>query len=94
MAKYEYQGEPFKIVDTGNCEIKVSDDINTVSVTLNSGGPTVYKVSTVKAGWWWHHDSLKEAVIRACRELVKAKTDVGPDDACKEMSEFVDGLSA
>ena len=93
MAKYEFRGEIFQIDDSGNCEIKVSDGVNTVSITLNSGGPTVYKVSTVKAGWWWHHDSLEDAVTRACRELIKARTDVSSDDACKEMSEFVDSLS-
>lgn len=92
MAKFEYQGEIFQIDDSGDCEIKVSDGTSTVSITLNSGGPTVYKVSTVKAGWWWHHDSLDDAVARACRELVKARTDISPDHACKEMSEFVANL--
>ena len=92
MAKYEFQGETFQIDDTGDCEVKVSDNVNSVSITLNSGGPTVYKVSTVKAGWWWHHDSMEDAVNRACRELIKARSDISPDDACKEMSEFVANL--
>ena len=92
MAKYEYLGETFQIADSDNCEIKVSDGTNTVSITLNSGGPTVYKVSTVKAGWWWHHDSVEDAVRRACQELVKARAGVNREDACKEMSEFVASL--
>ena len=94
MDKYDFQDETFELVDSGDCEIKVSDEKNTVSITLNRGGPTVYKVSTVKGGWWWHHDSMQDAVDRACRELVKARSDVNADDACKEMSEFVDGLNA
>lgn len=94
MAKYEYQGETFELLDSGDCEIKVSDGKNSVSITLNRGGPTVYKVSTAKGGWWWHHDSVQDAVNRACRELVKARSGVSADDACKEMSEFVDGLTA
>lgn len=92
MAKYEYQGETFELAESDDCEIKVSDGTNTVSITLNRGGPTVYKVSTVKGGWWWHHDSMQDAVNRACLELGKARTDVSPDDACKEMSEFVANL--
>ena len=92
MPEYEYLGDTFQIIDSDNCEITVSDGTNTVSITLNRGGPTVYKVSTVKAGWWWHHDSVEDAVKRACQELVKARTDVNSDDACKELSEFVANL--
>ncbi len=62
MAEYEYQAETFLVEALDNCEIKVSDGINNESITLNSGGPTVYKVSTVKGGWWWHHDTVEDAV--------------------------------
>ena len=92
MAKFEYQGETFQVDATDTCEIKVSDGTNNVSITLNNGGPTVYKVSTVKGGWWWHLDTLESSVNRACQELVKARADINSDDACKSMSEFVDNL--
>ncbi|MCY4070562.1 MAG: hypothetical protein OXG60_04650 [Chloroflexi bacterium] len=93
MAKYEYQGETFQVEATDTCKIEVSDGVNTVSITLNSGGPTLYKVSTVKGGWWWHHDTVEDSVIRACRELVKARADIDSDEACKSMSEYVAKLA-
>ena len=93
MAKYEYQGETFQVDATDTCKIEVSDGANTVTITLNSGGPTIYKVSTVKGGWWWHHDTVEDSVRRACRELVKARADVDSDEACKSMSEYVAKLA-
>lgn len=94
MAKYEYQGQTFQVDATDTCKIEVSDGANVVSITLNSGGPTVYKVSTVKGGWWWHHDTVEDSVERACRELVKARADINSDDACKSLLEFVENLDA
>ncbi len=94
MAKYEYQGQTFQVDVADTCKIEVSDGANVVSITLNSGGPTVYKVSTVKGGWWWHHDTVEDSVKRACQELVKARADINSDDACKSMLEFVENLDA
>ena len=48
MKEYKYQGETFQVDDSGGCEIKVSDGQNTISITPNNDGPSVYKVSTVK----------------------------------------------
>ena len=70
MKEYKYNGEVFFIEDTDACEIKVSDKVNSVSVSLNSGGPSVYKVSAVKGGWWWHTNTAEDSVARACRELI------------------------
>ena len=71
--------ESFLVEGIDNCEIKVSD---AVLITLNSGGPTVYKVSTVKGGWWWHHD-VEDAVKRACQELLKAQTPIQMTRRCQ-----------
>ena len=94
MAKYEYAGETFQVDSADECEIKVTDGTNTISITLNAGGPSVYKVSTVKGGWWWHHDTVESSINQACQELVKARSAVNPSDACKEMSEFVEKLKS
>ena len=45
MKEYVYNGEAFVIEDTNACELKVSDKVNTVTITLNSGGSSVYRVS-------------------------------------------------
>ena len=37
MKDYYYNGERFVIEDTDACEVKVSDKINTVTITLNTG---------------------------------------------------------
>ena len=92
MAEYEYQGEKFQMDDSGSCEIKVSDNANTISITPNTAGPSVYRVSTVKGGWWWYTNTVKESVERACRELVESRTNISKGDACKELSEFVKNL--
>ena len=90
--KYEYQGETFSIEDTDNCEIKVSDGFNVLSITPNSGGPSVYRVSTVKGGWWWHTNTVEESIDRACRDLIESRKDVTSEEACKALHEYVRGL--
>lgn len=92
MKEYKYQGETFYVDDSGSCEIKVSDKVNTISITPNSDGPSVYKVSTVKGGWWWHTNSVKESVDRACRDLLESRNATTPEEACKALGEFVASL--
>ena len=92
MKEYTYKGESFLIEDTGACEIKVSDKANTLSITLNSTGSSVYKVSTVKGGWWWHTNTVKESIERACRELVDHRGTVPREVACEELHKFVESL--
>ena len=72
--EYKYNDEQFYIEDTDACEIKVSDDKYTLSITLNTNGSSVYRVSTVKGGWWWHTNSVEESIDRACRELIAYRT--------------------
>ena len=60
----------FSLRIPGLAKLKVSDKANTLSITLNSTGSSVYKVSTVKGGWWWHTNTVEESIERACRELV------------------------
>lgn len=92
MKEYKYNGEAFFIEDTDACEIKVSDKINSVSVSLNGGGPSVYKVSTVKVGWWWYTNTMEKSVARACRELIDHRNSISKEVACKDLHEFVDSL--
>ncbi len=92
MKEYKYQDETFQVDDSGGCEIKVSDRVHTISITPNKDGPSGYKVSTIKGGWWWHTNSVQESVDRACRELIESRTAISPEDACKALSEFVQDL--
>ena len=92
MKEHKYDGETFFIEDTDACEIKVSDKTNSVSVSLNSGGPTVYKVSTVKGGWWWHTNTVEESVARACRELIDYRNSISNDVACDALHKYVESI--
>ena len=94
MKEYVYNGERFEVDDADACALKVSDKINTVTITLNSGGPNVYQVSTVKGGWWWYTNTVEESVRRACQELVKAREAIPPEVACGDLHKFVDNLPA
>ena len=90
--KYEYRGETFYIEDTDKCEIKVSDGVNVLSITPNAAGSSVYRVSTVKGGWWWHTNTVKESVERACRDLLESRKGITPEEACEDLHEYVKGL--
>ena len=92
MKEYKYKNETFKLEAADSCEIKVSDKVNTISITPNTGGPSVYRVSTVKGSWWWHTNSVEESINRACQELVESRKAISPDEACKALSEFVNNL--
>lgn len=93
MAKeYKFDGEPFFVDNSAGCQINVSDKFKAVSITPNNGGPSVYKVSTVKGGWWWHTNTVEESVNRACRELIESRKAISPEDACAALGEFVDQL--
>ncbi len=92
MKEYVYNGERFEIEDTDACAFKVSDKVNTVTITLNSGGPSVYRVSTVKGGWWWHTHTVEESVRQACQELAKARKAIPPEVACGDLHVFVENL--
>ena len=94
MKEYKYKSEWFLIEDTNACEIKVSDKVNTVSVTLNSGGPSMYKVYSVKGGWWWHTNTVQESIARACRELIDHRSTPSSEVACEDLHKFVESLPA
>ena len=90
--KYEYMGETFQVEDTDNCEIRVSDRVHTLSITPNIGGPSVYRVSTVKGGWWWHTNTVKDSIDRACRDIVESRESTKPDEACEALHKYVKDL--
>ena len=92
MKEYKYKGELFLIEDTDACEIKVSDKTNSVSVTPNIGGPSVYRISTVKGGWWWHTNTVEESVARACRELIEYRNSISQEVACEALHKYVENL--
>lgn len=92
MKEYKYQGEEFLIRDLSTCEVEVSDNTNTVSITLNSGGPSVYKVSTVKGGWLWHTNTVETSVARACQELIDHRRATPKEVACEDLHKFVESL--
>ena len=92
MKEYKFSGETFQIDNTDECETKVSDGKNTLLITLNTGGPSTYKVSTVKGGWWWHTNTVEESVNRACQDLIDSRAATPPVDACQAMQEFVEKL--
>ena len=92
MKEYKYKGELFLIEDADACEIKVSDKTNFVSVTPNIGGPSVYRVSTVKGGWWWHTNTVEESVAQACRELIEYRNTISQEVACETLHKYVENL--
>ena len=93
MAKeYKYQGETFQVEDLDGHEVTVSNGLNILSITLNKGGPSLYRVSTVKGGWWWHTNTSEESINRACRELIEHRQSISPEEAYKALSDFVDDL--
>ena len=93
MAKaYKYEGETFQVEDLAGREVTVSDGMNTLTITLNEGGPSLYRVSTVKGGWWWHTNTPEESINRACRELIEHKKSISPEEAYKVLSDFVDEI--
>lgn len=92
MKEYEYAGEKFSLEDVGGCGINVTDGLNTVSITLNNSDVSVFKVSTVNGGWWWHTNSAKESVDRACRVLIDHRMAAPKDTARKELRDFVEDL--
>ena len=92
MKEYKYQDEGFWINGSGGCELTVSDRVNTVSITLNRSGPSVYRVETVKGGWWWYTNTIEESADRACRELIEHRTAASTEDACKAIGKFMDNL--
>ena len=92
MKDYKYKGETFQVDATGGCEIKVSDNKHSITISLNNGGPSVYKVSTVKGGWWWHTNTVEESLNQACRELLKSRKAITQEEACKALTEFVGTL--
>ena len=92
MKEYEYAEEKFELEDTGQCQISVTDGLNTVFVSPNESDASVYKVSTVNGGWSWHTNSVKESVDRACRVLIDHSRSTSKETACKELREFVDDL--
>ena len=94
MKEYKFKGESFLVEDTKACEVKVSDKANTVSITLNRGGPSVYRVSTVKGGWWWHTNTVEDSIARACRELIDHRSTTPTEKACEDLHTFVDSLPA
>ncbi len=93
MAKeYKYEGDTFQVEDSDGREVTVSDGMNTLTITLNKGGPSLYRVSTVKGSWWWHTNTPEESINRACRELIEHRKSISPEEAYKALSDFVDEL--
>ena len=91
--KYQYQGETFQVEDTDNCEIKVSDGVTVLSITPNTGGPSIYRVSTVKGGWWWHTNTVEESINRACLDLIESRKSTKPEEACDALHNYVKNLT-
>ena len=93
MKEYKYSnGEVFQVDYADECEIKVTDGKNILSITLNTEGASTYRVSTVKGGWWWYTNTVEESVNRACRELIDSRSATSSDEACRAMQDFVDQL--
>ena len=92
MKEYKYNGEIFSVEDTKACEIRVSDKVSTVSITLNESDASVYKVSTVKGGWWWHTNSVEQSIERACRALIDHRKATPSEAACEALHKFVEAI--
>lgn len=91
MAEYKYQGETFEVDSSDNCEVKVSDGLNTVRVVVNGGG---YQFRSPTGVSGLITDTVQDSVESACRELVRMKSLLSRDYACKELSEFVHKLES
>lgn len=89
MAEYTYRDETFEVDKRDSCAIKVSDGTNTVSITTEAVG---YRVHAVGRNWGWNITDVAAAVNKACQELIDSRTRASREDACKELSEFVDRL--
>ena len=90
--EYKYQGETFSISKVEICKLQVSNGIHTLNITLSTIGPGTYSVPTVAGHLSLYADSAKEAVDRACQNLIEAKAFVKPEQACKELMDFVEAL--
>lgn len=93
MKEYGYKGEVFYVEDTNACEIKVSDKVNSVSITPNPTDASVYRVSTVAGGWWWHTNTVEQSVQKACSVLIDHREKTSSQTACEELHEFVESLT-
>ena len=89
MKEYKYEGETFQIQRVGECEIKVSDIQNTVSITVKGAR---FHVHSITAGGGWTLDSPSEALPYACRELLAKRRFPKVEDARKALSEFYNNL--
>ncbi len=89
MKEYKYEGEKFQIQQVGECEIKISDIQNTVSITAKGAR---FKVHSITEGGGWTLDSPSEALPYACRELLAKRRFPEVEDACKALSQFYDNL--
>ncbi|MCY4539301.1 MAG: hypothetical protein OXE52_13870 [Chloroflexi bacterium] len=90
VAKYEYGGETFQIDGAGDCELKVSDDANTVTISPrpSSGGYTI----TANGRGRYGGNSVNDAVRNACQELIDERTRPTRDELCDSMSTFIEEL--
>lgn len=89
MKEYKYEGETFQIQQVGECEIKVSDDKNTVSITAKGAR---FKVHSITGGGGWTLDSPSDALPYACGELLAKRRFPERQDACEALSKFYDSL--
>ena len=86
MREYKYQGESFSVEMLNDCEARISDDKNSTTISLSSGGAK-YVVSAVnRSGGGQAANSVGDAIAYACKMLIQYRNREG---ICKDLEDFV-----
>ena len=93
MEEYKNKGEVFYVEDTNACEIKVSDKVNTVSITPNPTTLVCTESRRLQVVGWWHTNTVEESVQKACSVLIDHREKTSSQAACEELHKFVETLS-
>ncbi len=95
MSVNKFNYGDFQVEDTGNCELKVTDGKNVVTITLDSRGADVYRVHYPGGGP--HTAGLPhDAVNMACEGLLALQRSAAfnKEEACLRLRRFVEDLNS
>ena len=88
-ATYLYKGEKFIVRREAECEIVVSDNKNSVHISVRGSRFYVDSI-TVSTGWTLR--SPEEALPYACEDLIQKRMFPSSEDACKAFDKLIDSL--
>ena len=91
---YEYQGEQFKVEQTGERSIMVSGDKFVVTISWNVVSQEFEGIA-LDIGTAYGEQSIEQAVKSACQSIIDHRESSGvmpPEDVEQAIREFMDGL--